>query len=563
MRRSAGIGGIGLFLIIGLLAPGTAASAMDEDIRVKIESLQRAGNRIIDGRTIASWDRLVKFYTQRRFQPAWSDAANVRSMVAAVRDSQAHGLVPVDYHLDVLQALARRPLTKAETPQARDADLDILLTDSFFQLARDLAFGRVNPARFNPEWNFTRAGDEPQWIDLLEAALAEGRVREYLEARAPSHPLYLRLKRALERFRRIAAAGGWPSLPEGPLMKTGVRDARVPLLRQRLKITGDLSVDTDGDPLVFEPALERAVLRFQERARVDRDSSLVDDDDGSVGENTLAALNVPVAYRLRQLRVNLERCRWLFHDQPATFVLVDMAGYRGYFYKDDEIVWRARVQVGKPYRETPSFRSDIKYLVFNPTWTVPPGIMHDVTLPNIRKDRTYLTKYHFQVIDRDGRRVDPSTVDWTRYTAKNLPYRIVQTPGPHNAVGRVKFIFPNEQFIYLHDTPHQSEFGMHDRAFSAGCIRIDKPFKLAKRLLDGPEKWTIGRIREIIASKRTRTVWLPEPVPVLLLYLTAQVDDQGQVFFRHDIYQRDKAVFKALDPSAPPIAEPEIHQLTG
>ena len=233
-----------------------------------------------------------------------------------------------------------------------------------------------------------------------------------------------------------------------------------------------------------------------------------------------------------------------------------VAGYRGFLYKDHEVVWRARVQVGKPYLETPSFRSEIKYVVFNPTWTVPPGILQDVTLPKIRKDIKYLSNQQMRVIDRDGRPVDPATVDWHRYTGKNLPYRIVQSPGPHNAVGRVKFIFPNKHFIYLHDTPHKSEFGKHDRAFSSGCIRIDKPFKLAKRLLDGPEKWTMGRIRAIIASKRTRTVWLPEPVPVLLLYLTVRADDQGQVFFRRDIYNRDKAVLKALDPSAPPLAQP-------
>lgn len=559
MHLRAGMGTVGLFMVIAMLAPGAVTAAVHEAIRAKIESIQLSGSRRIDGQPIASGDLLARFYTQRRFQPAWSDAANVRAMVAAVRASQDHGLLPSDYHLDALQERARRRPPAAE---AQDASLDILLTDGFFQLAHDLAFGRVNPIRFNPGWNFSLAGADPQRIDLLETALAEGRVREYLEARAPSHPLYRRLKLALERYRRIAAAGGWPSIPEGPLLGPGVRDARVPLLRARLKSTGDLSIDTNGDPLVFEPALERAVLRFQERTRVDRASSL-SDDDGSVGENTLAALNVPVEVRLRQLRVNLERCRWFLHDQPATFVLVDMAGYRGYFYKDDEIIWRARVQIGKPYRETPSFRSEIKKLVFNPTWTVPPGILRDVTLPNIRKDIDYLNKNKMQVIDREGRRVDPATVDWTRYTARNLPYRIVQTPGPHNAVGRVKFIFPNNHFIYLHDTPYKSKFGMHDRAFSAGCIRVAKPFKLAKRLLDGPEKWTIGRIRAIIATQRTRNVSLPEPVPVLLLYLTAQVDDQGQVFFRQDIYKRDQAVFKALDPSAPPIQATSTHQLAG
>jgi murein L,D-transpeptidase YcbB/YkuD len=340
-------------------------------------------------------------------------------------------------------------------------------------------------------------------------------------------------------------------IPDGVRMEVGVRDERVPLLRERLRQTGDLSIDPEGDPLVFDAALSRAVLRFQERTRVSRESSLVEDDDGLVGEETMASLNVPVAVRIQQLRANLERCRWLLRDLPATYVLVDMAGYRGYFYKDDEIIWRARVQIGTPYNETPSFRSTIKYIVFNPTWTVPPGIMRDVTLPRIRKDLTYLEKNHLQVFDRDGRRVDPATVDWAGYTANTLPYRIVQTPGPHNAVGRVKFIFPNPYYIYLHDTPHKTEFGLDERAYSAGCIRIDKPYKLAKRLLNGgPEKWTIGRIWDIIDAGKTVSVFLPTPVPVLITYLTAQVDDQGQVHFRKDIYKRDAALLQSLDAAA-------------
>ena len=280
---------------------------------------------------------------------------------------------------------------------------------------------------------------------------------------------------------------------------------------------------------------------------MDRERSTADDDDGVAGEATLAALNVPVSARIRQLRVNLERCRWLFHDLPATFVLVDLAGYRGYLFENHDIIWRARVQVGTPYLETPSFRAAIKYVVFNPTWTVPPGILSRRILPKLRKDLSYLKKNHMQVFDRDGRLVNPTTVDWTRYSGTRLPYRIVQSPGAHNAVGRVKFIMPNKHYIFLHDTPHKSKFGMNERAFSAGCIRIDKPLKLAKRLLDGQERWTIGRIRDILATHATQTFFLPEPMPVLLIYLTAMIDEQGQAHFRRDIYKRDAAVIEALD----------------
>ena len=555
-----------LMIFLGLVLALAGAAVADNDpgfpetaesLRAKIDSLQLA-----DGRHNQR-EPLVRFYEGRAFQPAWQNPAHIRAMIAAIRAAETHGLVPDHYHMQALQRLAGRTLFSDPAASRHDARLDILLSDSFFRLAHALSYGCVDPLRFNPDWNFPPAEAQADLPALLSAALADGRIRERLDERAPSHPLYRRLRAALAQYRQIAAAGGWPSIPEGPLLEIGTRDARVPILRERLKSTGDLGIDTDGDPLVLEPALSRAVLRFQERTRVDRESSRVDDDDGEVGEATRAALNVSVSTRIRQLRVNLERCRWLMHDQPATFILVDMAGYRGYLFKDDEIVWRARIQVGDPYRETPSFRADVTRVEFNPTWTVPQGIMRKTVLPKIRKNREYLNRQHMQVFDRDRRPVDPATVDWNRYTAASLPYRIVQAPGAHNAVGRVKFIMPNKHFIFLHDTPHKSKFGLIDRAFSAGCIRVDKPYKLAKRLLDGPtDPWTIGRIQEILATNRTRIVRMSEPMPVLMIYLTAMVDDQRQVHFRKDFYKRDAALIEALDKIVPP-ASPASRQSSG
>ena len=518
-----------------------------EVIRLKIEYIQSTGDSRLVGTTIRAKALLAQFYERRYFQPAWTDPAHIQTMIMAVEGAEAHGLTPAHYHLDILQEMASGMSLEGTAENQTNVNFDMILTDSFFLLAQDLATGRVDPSTLNPAWNFTPASVDPSLGDLLETALNDGNIQDHLDGLAPAHPLYRWMRAALVQYRELAGTGGWMPIPDGEQMEVGSRDARVPLLRARLRQTGDLSIDTDGDPLVFDAALSRAVLRFQERTRVNRESALTDDDDGLVGQETMDSLNVPVDDRIQQLRVNLERCRWLLRDLPATYVLVDMASYRGYFYKDDEIIWRARVQIGTPYNETPSFRSDIKYIVFNPTWTVPPGIMRDVTLPRIRKDLAYLEKNHLQVIDRDGQHVDPATVDWSAYTANTLPYRIVQTPGPHNAVGRVKFIFPNPYYIYLHDTPHKTEFGLDERAYSAGCIRIDKPYKLAKRLLNGPEKWTMGRIYDIVDSGKTQTVFLPKPVPVLITYLTAHVDDQRQVHFRKDIYKRDDALLQSLN----------------
>jgi len=545
-----------LLSIIFLVLPSHAETDglnSAERIQQRIDYLQHTGDTRIHDDTVMAKAGLVRFYERRFFKPAWENPAHIRAMIATIRTVDAHGLTPSHYHLPTLEDLWHRHSQILPAENGHNTSLDFLLTDSFLLLAHDFSSGRVNPSDINPAWNFTTAEAKIRPEELLELALVDGTFQDRLESLTPSHPLYRRMKTALLQYRALALAGGWEPIPEGPLMDIGIIDERVPLLRQRLRITGDLDIATDGDPLVFDPSLARAVLRFQERTRVSRQSSLVEDSDGVVGEETRVALNVPVESRIQQLRANLERCRWLLHNLPATFVLVDMASYRGYFYKNDVIIWRARVQIGAPYTETPSFRSDIKYIVFNPTWTVPPGILRRVVLPRIRKDASYLAKRHLQVINRDGRRVDPATVVWSKYKAADLPYHIVQTPGPHNAVGRVKFIFPNPYYIYLHDTPYKTEFRVDERAFSAGCIRIDKPFKLAKRLLNGPEKWTIGRIRDIIDSGKTKIVFLPETVPVLIFYLTAQVDDQQKVQFRKDIYKRDAALLKRLDAEMTPL----------
>ncbi|MDJ0888760.1 MAG: L,D-transpeptidase family protein [Desulfobacterales bacterium] len=530
--------------MVGMTGSGAEAAFPEtpESLRKAVAGLQLADDRYDPG------EALLRFYAQRAFQPAWQDPAHVRAMVTAVRAAETHGLDPEAFHLTTLRRKADQGPSVAPVAGHQDAHLDILLSASFLRLAHALAHGRVDPVRLNPDWNFPPSDAGIEAAELLTAALADGRIRAHLDAQAPSHPLYRRLRTALANYRRIAAAGGWGPIPEGPLLEVGRRDPRVPLVRERLNLSGDLSVDTDGDPLVYDRPLARAVLRFQERTRVDRESAPGDDEYGEVDEATLEALNVSVADRIRQLRVNLERCRWLFHDQPASFILVDMAGYRGYLFKDDEIVWRARIQVGDIYRMTPSFRSAVTRIEFNPTWTVPQGILHKTILPKIKKDRAYLERQHMQVFDRDRRPVDPATIDWQRYTAASLPYRIVQSPGAHNAVGRVKFIMPNKHFIFLHDTPHKTKFGQTDRAFSAGCIRVDKPFKLAKRLLDSPaDPWTIGRIREILATGQTKRFRPVSPVPVMMVYFTAMVDDQGQVHFREDVYARDAAVVEALD----------------
>jgi murein L,D-transpeptidase YcbB/YkuD len=290
---------------------------------------------------------------------------------------------------------------------------------------------------------------------------------------------------------------------------------------------------------LYDAALEQAVRNFQERHGLTA--------DGVVGPGTRAAMNVPVAARIGQIRINLERARWVMHELKGEFVLVDVAGFDVSYFRNDEPIWTSRVVVGRDERETPIFRSTITYVVFNPTWTIPPGILVKDKLPELKRNPGALKRMHIRVLDGSGREVDPYSINWHRYGPGRLPpYQFRQDPGPDNALGLVKIMFPNPYLVYLHDSPAKSLFEQDQRTFSSGCIRVQKPFELAELVLNDPE-WNQASMAQVIASEQTRTVNLKKPLPVMLIYWTAQPRPDGQVIFRNDIYNRDPATLAALD----------------
>jgi len=282
------------------------------------------------------------------------------------------------------------------------------------------------------------------------------------------------------------------------------------------------------------------VKRFQERHGLTA--------DGAVGPGTRAALNVPVAARIDQIRINLERARWVMHELHGEFVLINVAGFDVSYFRNDEPIWTSKVIVGRPYRETPIFKSLITYVVLNPTWTIPPGILVKDKLPVIKRDPGYLKRNNIRVIDSAGREVNPHSVDWSRYSGSRLPpYQLRQDPGDDNALGLVKIMFPNPYLVYLHDTPTKSLFDKDERTFSSGCIRVEKAFELAELVLNDPVRWNRAALDAAVATKKTQTVNLATPVPVLILYWTAQPRPDGQVIFRNDVYGRDPATLAALN----------------
>lgn len=505
-------------------------SPVAEQIRERVEQWRVAH---ADGDAATTPGHVVAaFYEQNRFAPAWTRPGDLDQLLSALRDVAGDGLDPEDYGLTELQR-RRAVLADPQAAPAQRAQFDVLATDACLAALLHLYRGKVDPATLDTHWNYDpRQLDQAQGLKAVRDALAQGTIGDLFARARPQHPLYGQLRTALAKLREVAAQGGWPTIADGPTLKPGSHDARVPALRQRLQRGGYL-VGEGADDL-YDPALEAALKQFQ------REQYLA--ADGHLGKATLAALNVPVAARIDQLRVNLERARWLLYQLQGDFVVVDIAGYQVAYYKDGKPVWRSRVQVGKPYRSTPVFKSKITYLTLNPTWTVPPTILKNDILPKLRKNRGYLDANRIRVLDSQGRELSPASVNWAN------PRGIVlrQDAGPGNSLGRLVIRFPNDYAVYLHDTPHQELFANEQRANSSGCIRVERPRELAELLLDDPVRWNRAGIDRAIDTLKTQTVMLREPVTLLLAYWTVDLREDGRVGFRPDVYQRDPPLLAAL-----------------
>jgi len=508
-----------------------------EIIADKIDALWTTGNLNIGYAHIASKHWLPALYERNGFQLLWQNPQNIADLLNEIGSIEEDGLNPEDYHLSQLLVLKLRLDGTTSPDPALLVDYDILLTDSLVRLCYHMQFGKVDPETLDPAWNMSRQIHDKNPVAAIEKRLDTGTLAQGLKNIRPKFETYQKLKSVLKKYRDIQAAGGWETLPEGPALKPGMTDPRIAQLRRRLAASGDLAAEA-ADPNFFDDALEAAVIKFQNRHRLEA--------DGIVGQNTYAALNVPVRQKIDQIRVNLERARWVLHKLPPDFIVVDIAGFQIYDVEGTAIKWSSRVQVGKPFRKTPVFKSKIKYIVFNPTWTIPPTILKKDVLPKIKKNPDYLREMNISVIDGDDRIVDPSSVNWTEFST-GVPYTLRQEPGPQNALGRMKFIFPNRYFIYLHDTPSRLLFERQDRAFSSGCIRVEKFIEFAELLLGDPARWNRQSILELLDTNETVRVNLPEPKPVLLLYETVSFDENGNYIFKRDIYDRDRPVLEGLN----------------
>ena len=338
---------------------------------------------------------------------------------------------------------------------------------------------------------------------------------------------------AVENYRIYAEQGGWEQIPEGPLLAEGTCHGNVPVLRQRLAVTGDYRGEAPQEPLCMDGALRAAVERFQERHGMEK-------VDGKVGPDTREQLNVPAEVKLRKLEHNLAHLPLVPLPVPERHIAVNIAEQHLYVMEHGRPVLDMKVIVGKKKRQTPEFRDEIEYVVLNPYWNIPTVIANVDMLPHIKKDIRYLTKHQIKVyasweeIELE-QEIDPTTIEWDKYSwgGEKLPYVLRQSPGPENFLGVVKFLLPNSYNVYLHDTNSPYLFDRHQRTFSSGCVRVSKPRELAMYLLN----------RETLEEPENHTykwIALEEKVPVIITYRTAWVDEAGTVHFRDDFYGREK-----------------------
>jgi murein L,D-transpeptidase YcbB/YkuD len=477
--------------------------------------------------------------------PRWLEAdrlaARAGEFAALLASVDSLGLQPNDYGIGTLDDALRVASSPTGGAAAALAHADVLLTASFVALVDDLLTGRLDPRVVEPSWHIApRAFDVGSHIASTLDSVRGGRpVRAVLAGLRPDYGSYGALLQALGRYRALARGGGWPQLPRGATLRMGDAGDGVAALRRRLATEGYGSAAASGD--AFDAGLAAMVAQFQQHHGLAVDSA--------VGPRTRAALDVPAATRVRQIEANLERVRWLPVNPGGRFVVVNVPAFVLYAFDGMTRELTMRVVVGDELtsRRTPIFADTMEYIQFGPYWNVPRSIAVNEILPKARADRGYLARNNYQLLrgwGDDAPEVNPRTL--TNAELFSTRYRVRQKPGPDNALGRVKFMFPNDYAVYLHDTPSKSRFEQSNRAVSHGCVRVADPEALAAFVLQGRADWPREKIASTLATgRRVRVSLGRRGPPVYLIYLTAYGRD-GEVFFRDDIYDRDGRLLRAI-----------------
>lgn len=485
--------------------------------------------RSVAGYALNSPDAVEQFYRSRNNKPAWVSGTSpaLKNLLGIENVVQSHGLSAGDYHLAVLPELIEKGNRQA---------VELLATDAFLTFGAHLLRGKVDPVALDPNWTAVRRSGE--LIAVLSKVISSGEVTKSVELFAPKSTAYRVLQEALKRLRKSGSMG-FPKIPDGPALKLGMKGKRVAILRARLAAEELLAMSSKNTGDVFDHATELAVAAFQRVAGLEA--------DGVVGSVTRREMNRSFADRILQIRVNLERWRWLAEDLGTRHIRVNIAAFSLETWNRGALVRKHDVIVGRPYRKTPVFSGEMSYLILNPWWETPHNIARLDKLPDLQRDPAFADRLGFEIFDRAGKKIDPLEVNWGAYTPKNFPFRLRQRPSPQNALGEVKLMFPNHHNVYLHGTPARELFSRTRRDFSSGCIRVQQVLDLTEWVLSDTPGWDRRKIESVVASGQVTRIDLRLKIPVHILYLTAVATDEGSVRFLPDIYDRDSRLAAALE----------------
>jgi len=515
------------FSLAAVICAGLLASALPAPAAAQVTAFRQAV-----AESAARNEVLAEFYRDRGFEGIWTgttgrDRDRRNAFLGALADAGDHGLPMADYDPDRVMARLRA----AETPTEKGAT-EVYLSELFLQYARDIQTGLLRPGAVVPA--IKREVPVRDRLALIRG-FAKSSPAGFLTALPPQSPEYARLLREKMRLERLLANGGWGALVPGGRLETGDSGAAVVALRDRLVRMGYMDRSATQ---VYDATIQAGVQRFQQAHGLT--------PDGIVGEGTLSAINTPAQARLQSVVVSMERERWMNRPRGERHVWVNLADFHAIIMDNDVPTFVTRSVIGarSSDRQSPEFSDVMEFMVINPSWYVPRSIVTKEYLPMLQRNPNAVS--HIEITDSQGRRINRGAVDFSQFNRRTFPFSMRQPPSRGNALGLVKFMFPNRYNIYLHDTPQKSLFSRQTRTFSHGCIRLNDPFEFAYTLLAPQTSDPEGFFHSRLDTGRETRVDLEQPVPVHIVYRTAFTHTTGQLNFREDIYGRDVAIWRAL-----------------
>lgn len=480
-----------------------------------------------------------RFYSNRDWSYAWFKEDGLREHAGFLfQFLQSARLEGIQDSLSILPALSERLsiYSVRDSLLQPDQTLEAMLTISFFWYTDKSWTGLPEEKSKAMSWFLPRMHiDKEEWLDSALVHSPDGSLLSKAVFRQ-----YYWLRKQLVQYDSLSKAEAWsPVVYPERVLRIGDADSILLAIGKSLFLHGDL--DSMNSSIEFDSTLYVGATRFQKRHGLT--------PDGVLGKKFYEALNVSVEARIEQILINMERSRWMPSDYPQRYLIVNIPDFNLYAYDNGIQIWNMNVVVGKEIHETVSFSGEMRNVVFNPYWVVPPGILYDEIIPGIIKKPNYLSSHNMEMVNASGKVIASSSVDWKKYTKSGFPYTIRQKPGASNSLGKVKFLFPNSHNIYLHDSPSRSLYQAEKRAFSHGCVRLSDPEKLANYVLE-PEGWTPERVKKALLPGKETWVKLENKLPVYIVYFTAWVENDGQLHFRKDVYHRDEKLKNEMIPPA-------------